>query len=134
MSERTLILIKPDAVQKKYIGRILSRFEEKGLTLVAIKLDIFSEERAAEFYKEHHGKIFFPDLLAFMTEGPFVACVFEGEEAVVRGRKLIGATDPKRSPEGTIRADFAESIDRNAVHGSDSVTSAQREIACFHFT
>ncbi|RDB31718.1 nucleoside-diphosphate kinase [Candidatus Similichlamydia laticola] len=134
MSERTLVLIKPDSVQKKCIGKILSRFEEGGLTLVAMKLDTFTEERAQEFYREHLDKAFFHDLVAFMTEGPMVVCVFEGDSAVALGRELIGETDPKRSPKGTIRADFGESIDRNAVHGSDSVPSARREIACFQFT
>lgn len=129
--ERTLSIIKPDAVAKNVIGQILSRFENAGLSIVAAKMVHLSQEQAEGFYAEHKGRGFFADLVAFMTSGPVVVQVLEGENAILRNRELMGATNPKEAAAGTIRADFAQSIDANAVHGSDSATSAAREIAYF---
>ena len=129
--ERTLSIIKPDAVAKNAIGQIGARFEAAGLTIVALKMMQLSEEKAGGFYAEHRERGFFGDLVAFMTSGPVVVQVLEGENAVAKNRELMGATNPKDAAPGTIRADFAESIDANAVHGSDSTTSAAREIAYF---
>ncbi|MBV1872990.1 MAG: nucleoside-diphosphate kinase [Gammaproteobacteria bacterium] len=129
--QRTFSIIKPDAVAKNVIGRILSRFEEAGLTIVASKMLQLTKEQAEGFYAEHEGRPFFNDLVAFMTSGPVVVQVIEGENAVLRNRELMGATNPKEADSGTIRADFAESIDANAVHGSDAPESAAREIAYF---
>jgi nucleoside-diphosphate kinase len=129
--ERTLSIIKPDAVAKNAIGQIEARFEAAGLTIVALKMMQLSEEKAGGFYAEHRERGFFGDLVAFMTSGPVVVQVLEGENAVAKNRELMGATNPKDAAPGTIRADFAESIDANAVHGSDSTTSAAREIAYF---
>tara|TARA_R110001592_G_scaffold6853_1_gene37799 strand:- start:14844 stop:15272 length:429 start_codon:yes stop_codon:yes gene_type:complete len=129
--ERTLSIIKPDAVAKNVIGKIYSRFETNGLNIVASKMQQLSTEKAEGFYAEHKGRPFFGDLVKFMTSGPVVVQVLEGEGAVAKHRDLMGATNPKEAAAGTIRADFAESIDANAVHGSDSSESAAREIAYF---
>ena len=129
--ERTLSIIKPDAVAKNVIGEIYSRFEKAGLKIVASKMQHLDNDKAGGFYAEHKERPFFPDLIAFMTSGPVVVQVLEGENAVSVHRDLMGATNPKEAAAGTIRADFAQSIDENAVHGSDSTTSAEREIAYF---
>ena len=129
--ERTLSIIKPDAVAKNVIGEIFSRFEQAGLKIVATKMLTLSEEEAGGFYAEHEGKPFYSALVAFMTSGSVVVSVLEGENAVALNRELMGATNPKEAASGTIRADFAEAIDENAVHGSDSVVSAEREVAYF---
>lgn len=129
--ERTLSIIKPDAVAKNVIGQIYSRFEQAGLRIIAAKMIRLSREQAEGFYAEHKGRPFFPALVDFMTSGPVVVQVLEGEGAVARNRDLMGATNPREAEAGTIRADFAESIDANAVHGSDSTTSAEREVAYF---
>jgi len=129
--ERTLSIIKPDAVAKNVIGEIYSRFEKAGLSIVAAKMLRLSREQAEGFYAEHKGRPFFPALIDFMTSGPVTVQVLEGENAVLKNRELMGATNPKNAEPGTIRADFADSIDANAVHGSDSPTSAAREIAYF---
>ncbi|PRB84362.1 nucleoside-diphosphate kinase [Pseudomonas sp. MYb185] len=129
--ERTLSIIKPDAVAKNVIGQILSRFEQAGLSVVAAKMVQLSQADAEGFYAEHKERPFFKDLVSFMTSGPVVVQVLEGEGAVLKNRDLMGATNPKEAAAGTIRADFAESIDANAVHGSDSATSAAREIGYF---
>ena len=133
-TERTLSIIKPDAVGKNVIGKIISRFEENNLYLVAGKLVHLSDEMASGFYSEHEGKPFFNDLKKFMTSGPVFVQVLEGENAVQKNRDLMGSTNPKEAAPGTIRADFANSIDANAVHGSDSVESAKREIEYFFNT
>ena len=130
-TERTLSIIKPDAVGKNVIGKIISRFEENNLYLVAGKLVHLSDEMASGFYAEHEGKPFFNDLKKFMTSGPVFVQVLEGENAVQKNRDLMGSTNPKEAAPGTIRADFANSIDANAVHGSDSIESAKREIEYF---
>lgn len=129
--ERTLSIIKPDAVSKNIIGKIISRFEEKGLCLVAGKLIQLDDEMASGFYAEHEGRPFFNDLKKFMTSGPVFVQVLEGEGAILKNRELMGNTNPQEAAPGTIRADFANSIDANAVHGSDSETSALREINYF---
>ena len=129
--EKTLSIIKPDAVGKNVIGQIISRFEENGLCLVAGKLLHLSDEMASGFYAEHHGKPFFEDLKKFMTSGPVFVQVLEGENAIQKNRELMGNTNPQEALPGTIRADFANSIDANAVHGSDSAASAKREIEYF---
>ena len=129
--ERTLSIIKPDAVGKNIIGKIISRFEDNGLNLVAGKLIHLSDKEASGFYAEHDGKSFFNDLKKFMTSGPVFVQVLEGENAVQKNRELMGSTNPKEAASGTIRADFAMSIDANAVHGSDSIDSAKREIEYF---
>lgn len=132
--ERTLSIIKPDAVGKNVIGEIYTRFEKAGLKIVAAKMKHLSKAEAEGFYAEHRERGFFGDLVAFMTSGPVVVSVLEGEDAVLLHRNLMGATDPKKAEAGTIRADFAVSIDENAVHGSDSPASAAREIAYFFST
>ena len=129
--ERTLSIIKPDAVGKNIVGKIYSRFETNGLRVVAAKMLRLSDELAGGFYAEHKERPFFPALIEFMTSGPVAVQVLEGEGAVAMNRELMGATNPKEAAEGTIRADFASSIDANAVHGSDSTESAAREIAYF---
>ncbi|MEX1197457.1 MAG: nucleoside-diphosphate kinase [Pseudohongiellaceae bacterium] len=129
--ERTLSIIKPDAVGKNVIGEIITRFEKAGLRVVAAKMLQLDDNSAGGFYAEHKERPFYPDLIAFMTSGPVVVQVLEGEDAVALNRKLMGATNPKEAEPGTIRADFAKSIDANAVHGSDSPESAAREIAYF---
>ena len=130
-SELTLSIIKPDAVRKNKIGEILTRFESAGLKVVAARLEQLSSSKAEGFYAEHQGKPFFEALITFMTSGPCLLQVLEGENAVNLNRDLMGATNPQEALEGTIRRDFAESIDANAVHGSDSVASAKREIEFF---
>ena len=129
--ERTLSIIKPDAVAKNVIGEILTRFEKAGLKVVAAKMIKLDDEKAGGFYAEHKERPFFKDLVGFMTSGPVVVQVLEGENAIAKNRELMGATNPKEADAGTIRADFAESIDANAVHGSDSAESAAREIDYF---
>jgi nucleoside-diphosphate kinase len=129
--ERTLSIIKPDAVAKNVIGEIVARFEKAGLRVVAAKMLQLSKEQAEGFYAEHKERGFFPELIKFMTSGPVVVQVLEGEGAVLKNRDLMGATNPQQAAPGTIRADFASSIDANAVHGSDSTTSAAREVAYF---
>jgi nucleoside-diphosphate kinase len=129
--ERTLSIIKPDAVGKNIIGKIYSRFETNGLHIVASKMLHLSDDLAGGFYAEHRERPFFPALIEFMTSGPVVVQVLEGPGAIAKNRELMGATNPKEAEEGTIRADFATSIDANAVHGSDSPESAAREIAYF---
>ena len=129
--ERTLSIIKPDAVGKNHIGEIYARFEAAGLRIVAARMLRLSEEVAGGFYAEHRERPFFPALIEFMTSGPVIVQVLEGENAVALNRELMGATNPKDAAAGTIRADFASSIDANAVHGSDSTASAAREIAYF---
>lgn len=129
--ERTLSIIKPDAVGKNVIGEILTRFEKAGLKIVAAKMVHLSDKVAGGFYAEHEGRPFYNDLVSFMTSGPVVVQVLEGENAIALNRELMGATNPQEAAEGTIRADFAQTIDENAVHGSDSETSAAREIAYF---
>ncbi|GHD47756.1 nucleoside diphosphate kinase [Marinobacter persicus] len=130
-NERTLSIIKPDAVAKNVIGEILSRFEKADLKIVAAKMMHLTQEQAEGFYAEHKERPFFNDLVAFMTSGPVVVQVLEGEGAILKNRDLMGATNPKEAEAGTIRADFASTIDANAVHGSDSAESAEREIAYF---
>lgn len=129
--ERTISIIKPDAVAKNAIGDIYSRFEKAGLQIVASRMLHLSQEQAEGFYAEHKERPFFGALVSFMTSGPVMVQVLEGEGAVLKNRDLMGATNPADAEAGTIRADFAESIDENAVHGSDSTDSAAREIAYF---
>jgi nucleoside-diphosphate kinase len=132
--ERTFSIIKPDAVAKNVIGQILTRFESANLRIIASKMVSLSREEAEGFYAEHKGRPFFPALIEFMTSGPVVVQVLEGDDAIAKNRALMGATNPQQAEAGTIRADFAESIDANAVHGSDSPASAEREIAYFFAT
>ena len=129
--ERTFSIVKPDAVAKNLVGEIYSRFERNGLMILAAKMLRLSEEQAQGFYVEHAGRPFYDDLVAYMTSGPVVVQVLEGESAVALNRKLMGATNPLEADPGTIRADFAETLEANAVHGSDSAASAVREIAYF---
>jgi nucleoside-diphosphate kinase len=129
--ERTLSIIKPDAVKKNAIGQILARFEAAGLRVIAARMMHLSSREAEGFYAVHRGRPFFRDLVSFMVSGPVLVQVLEGESAIVRNRELMGATDPKKAAKGTIRADFADSIDANAVHGSDAVDTARTEIAYF---
>ncbi len=129
--ERTLSIVKPDAVARNVIGEIISRFEKAGLRVVAAKMTRLSADAAAGFYAEHKGKPFYEKLLDYMSSGPVVLQVLEGEDAIALNRRLMGATDPAKADPGTIRADFADSLDANAVHGSDSPASAAREIAYF---
>lgn len=129
--ERTLSIIKPDAVAKNAIGAIVSRFENAGLQVVASKMVRLTDATAGGFYAEHKERPFFKDLVSFMISGPVIVQVLEGENAIAKNRELMGATNPKEAAAGTIRADFAESIDANAVHGSDSAASAAREIGYF---
>lgn len=129
--ERTLSIIKPDAVAKNVIGEIYSRFESKGLKIIAARMVHLSQSEAEQFYRVHRERPFFHDLVKFMTSGPVMVQVLEGDEAIKKNRDLMGATDPKKAEKGTIRADFAENIDANAVHGSDAPETAAIEIACF---
>lgn len=129
--ERTLSIIKPDAVAKNVIGKIYTRFESAGLRIAAAKMVHLSQAEAEGFYAVHRERPFFKDLVKFMISGPVMVQVLEGENAVLKNRELMGATDPKKADAGTIRADFAESIDANAVHGSDSHENAAIEIAYF---
>src|SRR5438067_4731563 len=127
--ERTLSIIKPDAVKKNAIGKIVARFEAAGLRIVAARMMHLSREQAEGFYAVHRQRPFFRDRVEFMTSGPVLVQVLEGEDAIVRNRELMGATDPKKAEKGTIRADFAQSIDANAVHGSDSLENERSEVA-----
>ena len=129
--ERTISIVKPDAVAKNIIGQIYSRFEQNGLRIVAAKMKHLSVREAQDFYAVHKERPFYADLVAFMTSGPVMIQVLEGENAVVKNRELMGATDPANAAPGTIRADFAESLSINAVHGSDSLENAAIEIAYF---
>jgi len=129
--ERTLSIIKPDAVAKNVIGKIYSRFEDNGLKIIAAKLAWLSPQEAGEFYAVHKERPFYKDLVSFMTSGPVMIQALEGENAIAKNRELMGATDPKKADPGTIRADFAESIDANAVHGSDGPDTAKVEIGFF---
>ena len=129
--ERTLSIIKPDAVAKNIIGKIYSRFESNGLKVIAARMTWLSEQEAGQFYAVHKERPFFKDLVSFMTSGPVMIQALEGEGAIAKNRELMGATDPKKAEPGTIRADFAESIDANAVHGSDAPETAAVEIAFF---
>jgi len=129
--ERTLSIIKPDAVKKNVIGQILARFEKAGLRIIAARMKHLSRAEAEGFYAVHRERPFFRDLVDFMISGPVLIQVLEGENAVAKNRELMGATDPKKADKGTIRADFAQSIDANAVHGSDSAENARTEVAYF---
>ena len=129
--ERTLSIIKPDAVAKNVIGEIYSRFEKAGLRIVAARMAWLSRSEAEGFYGVHRERPFFRDLVDFMTSGPVMIQVLEGEDAIARNRELMGATDPRKAAAGTIRADFAQSIDANAVHGSDAAETAKVEVAYF---
>lgn len=129
--EKTLSIIKPDAVKKGVIGKILARFEDNGLRIAATKKIQLSKQQAQDFYAVHKERPFFNDLVDFMISGPVVVSVLEGENAVLKNRELMGATNPKEAAAGTIRADFAESIDANAVHGSDSLENAKIEVEFF---
>src|ERR687891_1975209 len=129
--EQTLSIIKPDAVKKNAIGQILARFESAGLRIVAARMMHLSRDEAEGFYAVHRGRPFFGDLVEFMTSGPVLVQVLEGDNAIAKNRELMGATDPKKAAKGTIRADFADSIDANAVHGSDGPDTARKEIEYF---
>ena len=129
--ERTLSIIKPDAVAKNVIGQIYSRFEQAGLRIIAARMMHLSRAEAEAFYAVHRERPFFKDLVDFMISGPVMVQVLEGESAITKNRELMGATDPKKAAPGTIRADFADSIDANAVHGSDAAETAQVEVAFF---
>ncbi len=129
--ERTLSIIKPDAVAKDVIGQIYSRFEAAGLKVIASRMMYLSQPQAEGFYAVHRQRPFFADLVKFMTSGPVIVQVLEGDSAIQKNRDLMGATDPKKAAAGSIRADFADSIDANAVHGSDAVETAAKEIAYF---
>ena len=129
--EKTLSIIKPDAVAKNVIGKIIDRFESNGLRIAAMKKIKLTKEDAAKFYEVHKQRPFYNDLCEYMSSGPVVVMVLEGENAVAKNRELMGATNPKEAAPGTIRADFAESIEANAVHGSDSLENAKKEIAFF---
>lgn len=130
-AEQTLSIIKPDAVKNNVIGKILARFEGAGLRIVAARMMHLSRDEAEGFYAVHRGRPFFGALVDFMISGPVLVQVLEGDNAIARNRELIGATDPKKASKGTIRADFADSIDANAVHGSDAPDTARKEIAYF---
>ncbi len=129
--ERTLSIIKPDAVAKNVIGEIYTRFEADGLKIIAARMMHLSQADAESFYAVHRGRPFFNDLVNFMISGPIMVQVLEGDDAIKKNRDLMGATDPQKAAKGTIRADFADSIDANAVHGSDAPETAAVEIACF---
>ncbi|NJN47134.1 MAG: nucleoside-diphosphate kinase [Candidatus Competibacteraceae bacterium] len=131
--ERTLSIIKPDAVAKNVIGKIYSRFEDNGLRIIAAKMLHLSREQAESFYAVHRERPFFKDLVDFMISGPVMVQALEGEDAIAKHREIMGATDPKKAAPGTIRADFAETVDENAVHGSDSPETAATEVA-FYFS
>jgi len=131
MTEQTLSMIKPNAVEAGNVGNILARFEKEGLRVAALKMKHLSRREARGFYAEHEGKPFFEGLVEFMTSGPMCALVLEGENAVERNREIMGATNPEKAAPGTLRALYADSMTKNAVHGSDSEASAAREIAYF---
>ena len=130
-AERTLSIIKPDGVEKNLIGEIISRFERAGLRVVAARMEHLSKEQAGEFYAVHKERPFYADLVAYMTSGPVVVQVLEGDEAIARNREIMGATNPDNADPGTIRADFAKSIEENVVHGSDGPDTAAEEIRFF---
>ena len=129
--QRTFSIIKPDAVKKNVVGKILSRFEDSGLKIIAAQMKHLSTDEAKRFYEVHKERPFYGELVSYMTSGPVLLSVLEGEDAVNLNRKLMGATDPAKADKGTIRADFADSISANAVHGSDSVENAQIEVGLF---
>ena len=129
--ERTLSIIKPDAVAKNVIGQIYDRFEKAGLRIVAARMEQLSAEKAGEFYAVHRERPFYDDLVAFMTSGPVMVQVLEGEDAIAKNREVMGATNPANAEPGTIRADFAQTVDENAVHGSDGPDTARAEIEFF---
>jgi nucleoside-diphosphate kinase len=131
MKEQTLSIIKPDAVDKNVLGKIIDRFEKEGLKIVAARMFHLSRKRAEEFYGVHKGKPFFDSLTVFMSSGPILVTVLEGDDAIAKNRKIMGATNPQKADKGTIRADFATDIEKNAVHGSDAVETAKTEIAFF---
>jgi nucleoside-diphosphate kinase len=130
-TERTLSIIKPDGVEKGIIGRVISRFESQGLKPIAIKMKLLSKTEAEGFYAVHKARPFFNDLVKFMTSGPVVLMVLEGEGAVAKNREIMGATDPKKAADGTIRKDFATDIEKNTVHGSDSAENAKVEVSYY---
>jgi nucleoside-diphosphate kinase len=132
--ERTLSIIKPDGVARNHIGEVYRRFERAGLSIVAARMLRLTQAQAELFYEVHRGRPFYPDLVRYMSSGPVIAQVLEGEAAIARNREIMGATDPKKAAAGTIRADLAESIEANVVHGSDSADNAAREIAFFFST
>ena len=129
--QRTLSIVKPDAVAKNVIGQIYTRFESAGMKIIAARMMHLSQRQAEGFYAVHRERAFFRDLVKFMISGPIMVQVLEGENAIAKNRELMGATDPKKAEKGSIRADFAESIDANAVHGSDAADTARTEIAYF---
>lgn len=129
--ERTFSIIKPDAVAKNVIGQIIARFEQAGLRVVASRMIHMTKDQAGQFYAVHKDRPFYKDLCAYMSSGPVIVQVLEGENAIAKNREVMGATDPKKAAPGTIRADFAESIEANAVHGSDAPETAKQEIAFF---
>jgi nucleoside-diphosphate kinase len=129
--EQTFSIIKPNAVKKNVIGDIISQFEKSGLKIAAVKLTLMSKDKTELFYAEHKERPFFGELVSFMTSGPVVMMVLSGENAILKNREIMGATDPKKAAPGTIRADFAETVDENAVHGSDAAETAAVEIAYF---
>lgn len=129
--ERTMSIIKPDAVGKNHIGDIIARFEKAGLKVIAAKMTHLSQNEAEGFYAVHKGRPFFKDLVSFMITGPVLIMVLEGENAIAKNRDIMGATDPQKAAKGTIRADFAKTIDENCVHGSDAADTAKTEIAYF---
>lgn len=129
--EQTLSIIKPDALGKNHIGEIISRFEKAGLRIIAARMDHLSKERAQGFYAVHKERPFFKDLVSFMTTGPVLVLVLEGENAIAKNREIMGATDPKKAAAGTIRHDLAKTIDENCVHGSDAAETAKTEISYF---
>jgi nucleoside-diphosphate kinase len=131
VSERTLVLVKPDGVERGLVGEVFSRIERKGYRIVAMELRTLSTQTASEHYAEHHGKPFFDDLVAFITSGPLVAAVIEGPDAIIAWRTMMGATNPIAAEPGTIRGDLANQMQNNVTHGSDSAQSAAREIALF---
>jgi nucleoside-diphosphate kinase len=130
-TEKTLSIIKPDGLEKGIIGRVVARFEEKGLKPVAMRLQHLSHKEAEGFYAVHKARPFFKDLVSFMTSGPVVLMVLEGEDAIAKNREIMGATDPAKAAAGTLRKDFATNVERNTVHGSDSPENAKTEIAYF---
>ncbi|MEI6242733.1 MAG: nucleoside-diphosphate kinase [Chlamydiota bacterium] len=131
MKQQTLSIIKPDAIEKNVIGKIIDRFEKEGLKIVAARMFHLSKKRAEDFYAVHKGKPFYDSLTVFMASGPILVMVLEGENAIEKNRKIMGATNPQKADKGTIRADFATDIERNAVHGSDAEETAKTEIAFF---
>ena len=129
--EYTLSIIKPDGVKNKHIGEVISRFEKEGLRIAALKMVTLNKEQASQFYQAHHQRSFYGDLVNFMSSGPIVVMVIEGKNAISKNRQLMGATDPSKAEKGTIRADLAESLTKNTVHGSDSPEAARNEISFF---